>query len=557
MAPDSFAETLDQLALLLELSGRGALASRLASAARHDGAATGFRRLDREVDRYLAEARAGRGDRLIEEARRQLPPGVRRFLEAGQIDVRGLARLAREAGAASAGELVLAAAAGWGEDTTDAFALDRAIRMARSPTSRLTLGRALDLLDEAAGVLEASGLERWEPTGSLRRFEPVVGDVKIIGIAGDPAEAAERVAARAGRYAFLRAPNLVAFPMGSHEITVRLTAPEHAGAVLLFHTGSVEHVRALAGRARRFGLRLGPGGFIEASGTPRPAASEADAYAALGLPEIPPELRRGRDELEAAEQGRLPRLVDVADIRGDLHLHTTWSDGRDSLERMVEAARHLGYEYVAITDHSPSTGLGRTVGPSALERQMIEIDRLQARWPSIRILKGAEVDILPDGSLDLPDDLLERLDVVLASLHDPAGQDPDELLARYVRAMEHPCVSIITHPANRMVGYTDGYALDFDALFDAAVRTGTILEVDGAPVHLDLDGDLARRAAAAGVLLAIDSDCHQADRLGRQMRCGVGTARRGWLEPRHVVNTRPWPEVAAILARKRARPAQA
>jgi DNA polymerase (family 10) len=374
-----------------------------------------------------------------------------------------------------------------------------------------------------------------------------------VAIAGDPAATARRLVELAGRDAYLRAPEVATVPAGAHEVTIRVARPEHAGAVLLFHTGSIDHLRRLGRRARRVGLRLTPRGLADEAGALLAAPSETDVYAALDLPFIPAELRRGREEIETAARGGLPRLVDLADIRGDLHMHTTWSDGRDSLERMVEAAHALGYEYVAITDHSPATGLGRTVGPSALERQMAEIDRLQARWPSIRILKGAEVDIRPDGSLDLPDALLERLDVVLASLHDPAGQDPDTLLSRYVKAMEHPLVAIVTHPANRMVGYTEGYPLDFDALFDAAVRTGTILEVDGAPIHLDLDGDLARRAAAAGASLAVDSDCHQAERLGRQMQCAVGTARRGWIEPRHVVNTRPWPEVAAILARKRAR----
>ncbi len=240
-------------------------------------------------------------------------------------------------------------------------------------------------------------------------------------------------------------------------------------------------------------------------------------------------------------------------IRGDLHMHSSWSDGRDTIEHMVLAARQLGYEYVAITDHSERSAASRKMAAADIGAQRAEIDELRTRIGGIQIFHGVEVDIMHDGSLDFADGLLERFDIVLASLHDHAGHDGSILTERYLAAIANPFVNVITHPANRSPGYNPGYAVDFDRLFAAAAASGTAMEIDGAPGHLDLDGALARRAAAAGVTLTIDSDCHRADALGRQMRWGLGTARRGWIEPRHVLNTRGADDVRAFVARKRAR----
>ena len=218
----------------------------------------------------------------------------------------------------------------------------------------------------------------------------------------------------------------------------------------------------------------------------------------------------------------------------------------------MRAARRLGYEYVAITDHSPSARASRVLTLDRLRQQKIDVRQVRERFPDITILHGTEVDILPDGRLDFPDDVLADMDIVLASLHDPDGQPPDRLMDRYLAAMRHPLVNLVTHPANRVPGQSEGYDLDFDRLFEAAADTGTAVEIDGAPGHLDLDGHLARRAIAAGATVSVDSDGHFAERLGRQMRMGVGTARRGGVEARHVLNTRPLAEVQAFIARKRA-----
>jgi DNA polymerase (family 10) len=218
---------------------------------------------------------------------------------------------------------------------------------------------------------------------------------------------------------------------------------------------------------------------------------------------------------------------------------------------MVRTCRRLGYEYMAITDHSPSSAASRNLMVDDVDRQAEEIAQLRGRYPDIAILHGCESDILADGRLDFPDHVLERFDIVLASLHERAGQRADQLLNRYIAAMRHPLVTMITHPTNRLVPSRAGYDLDFEQLFAVAVETGTVVEIDGAPAHLDLDGPLARRAAAAGATLAVSSDCHRADLLDRQMGFGVMLARRGWVERRHVLNTRPLAEVLARIGRKR------
>jgi DNA polymerase (family 10) len=218
---------------------------------------------------------------------------------------------------------------------------------------------------------------------------------------------------------------------------------------------------------------------------------------------------------------------------------------------MVQVSAALGYEYIAITDHSERAAAPKTVTIDGLARQRDEIERLRDRFPTLTILHGIEVDIMPDGSLDFADDVLETLDIVLASLHDRHGDDPARLTRRCLSAIAHPLVNIISHPANRLVGRDEGYELDFPAIYAAAAATGTALEIDGAPTHLDLDGGHARMAVAAGVTVAIDSDCHRARLLDRQMRFGVGTARRGWVAPRQVLNTRGIDEVRAFIAAKR------
>ena len=335
------------------------------------------------------------------------------------------------------------------------------------------------------------------------------------------------------------------------QIGIRLPEPANAGADLLYLTGSRAHFDALRAHAAALGWTLKADGLHASDGTFTPAATEADIYAALGLPCIPPEIRNGDEEVALASRGALPALVARGDIRGDLHMHSMWSDGRDPIEAMVEGCRGLGYEYMAITDHSPHSAAARNLTLDGVKKQAEEIARLREQYPDITILHGCEVDILPDGRLDFADKVLEQLDIVLASLHERAGHGPEQLMKRYGSAMKHPLVTLITHPTNRIVPSRRGYDLDYDRLFDMAVDTGTVVEIDGSPSHLDLDGALARRAIAAGAMVSIDSDCHRAEMLGRQMDLGIVTARRGWVEPRHVLNTRALTAVRSVIAAKR------
>jgi DNA polymerase (family 10) len=402
----------------------------------------------------------------------------------------------------------------------------------------LALGHAWDLFDRCRASLTAisPGIVAAEPAGGVRRTAPLVSSLVIVLQARDPVAALDAIASTDLLTQVVRRSDceLVGF-FERAEIEIHTAAPDDYGRVLFKSTGSVSHIRDVTAR-----------------GLPdHPYATEQDLYRSVGLPFIPPELRHSNGEIEAAASGTLPALVATSDIRGDLHMHTTYSDGRNPVAAMVEGCRALGYEYMAITDHSSGAVASRTLANDAIARQRDDIEELRDRIPEMAILHGIEVDILIDGRLDLEDSVLEQFDIVLASLHEHARQDGTRLTARSVQAIRHPLVNMLCHPANQLVGRFSGYELDFEAIYAAAAETGTALEVDGAPSHLDLDGDRARGAIAAGVVLTIDSDCHRVEALGRQMNFGVGTARRGWVEPRHVLNTRPLEDVRAFIAAKR------
>jgi DNA polymerase (family 10) len=400
------------------------------------------------------------------------------------------------------------------------------------------------------------GIEALTPVGDLRRYEPAVAAVILLGIVPD----SERLTVLT---AFSRLPFVVVSKQhddGSITVTtergnliLHLAPPDQAGAAMVWHTGSRTHVDLLRARARERDLRLSDGRLTNADGKIVRCPTENDLYRRLDLPYIAPELRAGADEIMAAERHGLPALIVEPHIRGDLHMHTTWSDGRDTTEHMVRSAKQLGYEYVAITDHSQRAWSSHKLSIDDVPRQRQEIESLRNTISGIEILHGVEADILPDGSLDFDDEILEGFDIVLASLHVDNGQDGARLTERYLHAIHHPLVNVITHPANRSPARYPGFDVNFDALFAAAAETGTAMEIDGAPGHLDMDGALARRAVAAGVTITIDSDCHRAEWLARQMRFGVGTARRGWIEPRHVLNARSADDVRAFVARKRGR----
>lgn len=390
------------------------------------------------------------------------------------------------------------------------------------------------------------------PVGSLRRFESTVGDISLLAVTADAAATFETLAAVPGVKLLHQGPASCTLLYDHNQITIHAAPPDRAGAALLHYTGARAHTIALIHRAEARDLELGPTGVrARSSGNILPTPAEEDVYRFLDLPFIAPELREGHGEVEAAAAGKLPKLVDRRDIRGDLHMHSTWSDGRDEIEEMVKQAVSLGYEYIAITDHSQHSVAAGGLTPDRLRRQRKQIDELRPRYPGIAILHGAEVDIMPDGELDFSDSVLAELDIVLASLHERAWHTGPQLTERYLTAMKNPFVNIVTHPTNRLVGHRSGYDLDFDKLFAAAVATSTFMEIDGAPAHLDMDGAVARRAIEAGVTVSIDSDCHRAAWLEGHMALGIGTARRGWVEARNVLNARSLQEVKGLLWAKR------
>jgi DNA polymerase (family 10) len=424
------------------------------------------------------------------------------------------------------------------------------------PAPRVLLSRAIPVADQIVGALRrVPGAERVEAAGSLRRLADSVKDLDIIATAADPA-------ALAGS---LRELELVESVHSSGEAGARVTLhsglkvdlkvvePDQFGNVLQHFTGSKAHNVALREAAVRRGLHVSEYGILDdATGETLRCATEEEVYATLGLDWIPPELREGRGELEAAAPGGagLPRLVELADIRGDLHSHTTLSDGRQTVEQMLEGARAKGYEYLAITDHSASHGFGNHVAPDALKARIEEIRALNATLDDFELLVGTETNILPDGSVDYDDDLLAQLDWVIASVHTSFGMDERAMTDRMVAAIEHPLVDAIGHPTGRKIETRPPYALDMERVIEAAARTHTMLEINAAPDRRDLNEVHARAAAAAGVLIPVDSDAHSVRNLDL-LRYGIATARRAWLTPEQVANTRPWAELAPL--RKRAR----
>jgi DNA polymerase (family 10) len=492
-----------------------------------------------------------------EEAIAELPAHLRWLVDAGVVTIAQLRVLAVDCGVATPGDLAAAIAEGalvgvFGEPGGQSADVVAAMRAA---VPRIPIGRAFAAVEPVLErVLATAGVVWGMTAGSLRRGQELVGDVEVVVRSEDPAAVLETIARADGvDQVNLRDAARVIVSVNRTQVSWRCPPMAASAPTLLRHTGSADHVAMLEQLARERGLQLTSRGLTDFDGRERPADSESAIYAALGLPWIPPELRNGGDEIERARSGALPDLIERGDILGDLHMHTTWSDGRDSVAAMAAGAVALGYRYIAITDHSPSSAAVKNLQAEDIGRQAEEIARAREQYPQMAILHGCEVDILPDGRLDLPDKVLRRFDIVLASLHDRAGHSPQQLLRRYLGAMVHPLVTLITHPTNRSFPREEGYEMDYERLFEAAVETRTALEIDGSPSHIDLNAAMAARAAARGVTLAIDGDSHAAQQMSRFMAIAVLTARRGGVERRHVLNARQLPEIRALIAAKRSR----
>jgi DNA polymerase (family 10) len=506
------------------------------------------------IEQLVLHGRAEQLDQLHE----RFPPTLLEVLGVSGIGTKTTAMLFAEYGIASLADLERAIASGTlagvprlGSKTIDNWR--RGILAYRGRQRRTPLPQALLIAHEAMEyVRDGPPLARLLFAGSLRRAEVTVGDIDLVCTSHAAADVIAHFTAWPRAEAVLaEGPTKASIWLsGGLQIDLRVL-PDHLYGNLLQHfTGSREHNIKLREHAVRASLRVSENGILNLeNGEVVTCTEEEGVYAALGMQYVPPELRSGLDEIELARARALPQLVERDDLRGDFHMHTLWSDGDDTVEEMIVAAAARGYEYHAISDHSQGRGRRFGLDPRQVLVQRAEIEALGARH-RIRTLCASEVDILPDGTLDFDDDVLARLDLVIGSVHSATSQSREQMTARLIRACENPYVTVIGHPTGRRFDGSPGYEFDYDAVFAAAARTGTALEIDGQAARLDLPAPLARRAKSFGVTFTLDSDAHRTGDL-KAVEFAVGQARRAGLEKSDVLNAQPLEYVKAFVARKR------
>ena len=427
------------------------------------------------------------------------------------------------------------------------------IQKLRRKDSRVPLGQALPLVEEILDELSRiKGVRNLTPAGSLRRFRETVGDIDLMGTADNPESVieafvqlpqVEEVLAKGPKKASVIATNGL-------QLDLRMVEHDSFGSLLQYFTGSKDHNIALRDRAIRQGMSLSEYGItITKTGGMDKFADEEAFYERLGMQYIPPEIREARNEIEEAEKGKLPKLIEVADIAGDLHVHTDWSDGHSSIDEMAAAAEAVGYKYLAITDHSAGRGIANGLSADRLKQQVSKIRALDKKKGKLRLFAGIEVDIKADGTLDYPDEVLAGLDIVIAAVHSAMGQDAAKMTGRIVRALENTYVNILAHPTCRIIGIREPVEVDMEEIFRTALRTDTALEINAMPDRLDLKDIHAFRARELGVNMVIGTDAHSADNMDL-MRYGVGVARRGWCTKDNILNTKTVQEVEAFLKRR-------
>ncbi len=428
--------------------------------------------------------------------------------------------------------------------------IKKGIELYEKSGGRILLGVAVFIADRIVNQLkEHSAVERISVCGSTRRMKETVGDIDILATGKNNLEIIE---------AFVNLPNVkevlwkgtkkaTVIVEEGEQVDLRVTEPDSYGAALQYFTGSKAHNIHLRTICLKLGYKLNEYGLFK--GNEKIAGrTEEEIYSALGMDTPPPEIREDTGEIEAALEHRLPKLVGYDEIKGDLHIHSNWSDGASTIEEIAKKAVEMGYRYVAITDHSKSLKVANGLSEEELERRNYEIDRLNEKFKGkIKILKGAEVDILPDGSLDYPDEILKGLDFVVAAVHSRFTQDNTE---RILKAINNPYVNVIAHPTGRVIGQREGYPLDLEKVMKAAAETGTALEVNAYYNRLDLRDAHCRMAVKFGVKLVISTDSHHVDHMW-MMKLGVGTARRGWVESKDVVNTGGLRELRRFVKEKR------
>jgi len=505
----------------------------------------------KSIAAVIEEALDTGGSSQLEELRESLPHGVRELMELEGIGPKTALRLHEELGIvsidgleAAVGEGRLRGLRGFGEKTEENIL--KSIEAYRGRQERFLLGAILPVIDQITEYMSGSdAVLRVEPAGSARRRKETVGDLDILVSSVRPEEVVERFVSlpRVSRVISKGTTRSTVVVGARLQVDLRVVPPEAYGSALQYFTGSKEHNIKLRTIAVKDGYKLNEYGLFKRDSESRVAGeTEEEIYAVLGMDWMEPELREDRGEIEAAAEGRLPKIVALDEVRGDLHVHTRWSDGTASIEEMAEKARSLGMEYIAICDHSKSLGIARGLDEARLREQMAEIDALNERLDGFTVLRGIECDIKADGSLDLPGSVLGDLDFVVASVHSGFRADEEQMTARMVSAIHSDHVSAIGHPTGRLIQRRGPYALNLEAIFEAAAAQGVMMEINAFPNRLDLDDVNSRAAMERGVRMTIGTDAHSPDHL-ELLPLGVSVARRGWLEAKDVANTLPAEEL--------------
>lgn len=494
---------------------------------------------------------------LREQLRRELPPAIHELLSVPGLGPKRVHTLYQERSIQTLEQLAAAARNGTIRDVpgfgkrTEQRILE-AVEAKLSKEKRFSIAEAVRSVEPLLAYLKANtDAGRIEVAGSFRRQQETVGDLDIVASSQRPIRMLQQFAVYPEVAAVLSQGSTrasVRLRQGM-QVDMRAVADVSFGAALHYFTGSKAHNIAVRRLAQTRGYKLNEYGVF--SGERRIAGeTEVSVFKSLGLPYIEPELRENRGEIQAAQEGRLPHLVTLSDLKGDLHAHTTATDGRNSLREMALEARRRGLSYLAITDHSRRLTVAHGLDAAAVSRQIDEIDRLNDELEGITLLKGIESDINEDGSLDLPDDILRRLDLVVGAVHSKFTLSRGRQTARILRAMDHPCFTILAHPTGRMIQERDGYDVDMQRILRHARQRGCFLELNAQPDRLDLNDIHCMAARREGVPVAISSDAHSVFDLG-DLRFGIGQARRGWLEKKDVLNTRTLAELRRMLAASR------
>jgi len=490
-----------------------------------------------------------------ENLKAEFPQGITNLLAIPGIGPKTANKLSSELGISSVDELERAIDEGrvahlfrLGEKTADNIL--HQIQALRRKDQRIPIGEALPVVDEIVGALRpVPGVRNLTAAGSLRRFRETVGDIDLMGTADNPKEVIDAFVALPHVRQVLAQGSTKASVIvsGGLQIDLRMVEHDSFGSLLQYFTGNKQHNISLREKERKQGLKLSEYGItVVATDKLEKFSREEEFYHRLGLQYIPPELREAQGEIEKAEQGAIPKLVELSDIKGDLHMHTEWSDGHYSIEEMALAAQDMGYQYIAITEHSAGRGIAHGLDVERLRQQLAEIKALNERLTGIHVLTGIEVDIRADGSLDLPHEILSELDMVNAAVHSAMNQSEEKMTRRVINAIENPDVDMIAHPTCRLIGEREPVAIDLEAVFQAAAKYNKIMEINAMPDRLDLKDIHAFRARDLGVMLAIGTDSHSIAHLGF-IRFGIGVARRAWCEPQHILNTLPLAKLLAFL----------